>query len=168
MKSTADKINKFNVQDESEFDKLIEITQHEVELYTIEKEKLQKEIITLENKIKDIKIDDEELVNESFKSLENEINSANNLLSLVADINMSKEEYELLCEKNKQQLELSLIEYKSNIDKAISERDIYYNQKQDLEETLKRAASAERIKNLKETINDYKVNISRLEKELTN
>lgn len=168
MKSTAEKINKFNIQDESEFDKQIEITQHEVELYTIEKEKLQKEIITLENKIKDIKIDDEELVNESFKSLENEINSANNLLSLVTDINMSKEEYELLCEKNKQQLELALIEYKSNIDKAISERDIYYNQKQDLEETLKRAASAERIKNLKETINDYKVNISRLEKELTN
>ena len=168
MKSTVDKINKFNIQDESEFDKQIEITQHEVEMYTIEKERLQKEIITLENKVKDMKIDDEELVVESFNSLEKELNSADSLLSLVSDINMSKEEYELMCEKNKQQLELTLLEYKSNIDKAISERDIFYNQRQDLEETLKRAASAERVKNLKETINNYKTNISRLEKELIN
>ena len=166
MKSTADKINKFNIQDEDEFDKQIELAHHEVELYTIEKEKIQKEITTLENKVIDIKIDDEELVVNSFRSLENELNSADNLLSLVSDINMSKEEYELICEKNKQQLELALVEYKSNIDKAISERDIYYNQRQDLEETLKRAASAERIKNLKETINEYKSNISKLEKEL--
>jgi len=168
MKSTADKISKFNIQDEAEFDKQIEVTQHEVELYTIEKERLQREITTMENKIHDIKIDDEELVYETFKSLESELNSANTLLALVADINMSKAEYELLCETNKQQLELALLGYKSNIDKAISERDIYYNQKQDLEETMKRAASAERISNLKSTINEYKVNIVRLEKELEN
>ena len=168
MKSTVDKINKFNIQDESEFDKQIEITQHEVEMYTIEKERLQKEIITLENKVKDMKIDDEELVVESFNSLEKELDSADSLLSLVSNINMSKEEYELMYEKNKQQLELTLLEYKSNIDKAISERDIFYNQRQDLEETLKRAASVERVKNLKETINNYKTNISRLEKELIN
>ena len=168
MKSTADKISKFNIQDEAEFDKQIEVTQHEVSLYTIEKERLQREITTMENKIHDIKIDDEELVYETFKSLESELNSANTLLALVADINMSKAEYELMCETNKQQLELALLGYKSNIDKAISERDIYYNQKQDLEETMKRAASAERISNLKSTINEYKVNIARLEKELEN
>ncbi len=168
MKSTADKISKFNIQDEDEFDKQIELTQHEVELYTIEKENLQKEITTLENKINDIKIDDEEIVKESYKSLESEINSANSLLSLVSDINMSKEEYELLCEKNKQRLELALLEYKSNIDKAISERDIYFNQRQELEETLKRAASVERVRNLKETIKDYKDKINSLERELKN
>ena len=168
MKSTADKISKFNIQDESEFDKQIELAQHEVELYTIEKERLQKEITTLENKINDIKIDDEELVKESFNSLESELNSASSLLSLVSDINMSKAEYELVCETNKQQLELALLGYKSNIDKAISERDIYYNQKQDLEETLKRAASIERINNLKSAITEYKHNINRLEHELEN
>ena len=168
MKSTADKISKFNIQDEDEFDKQIELTQHEVEMYTMEKEKLQKEIITLENKLLDIKIDDEEVVLESFKSLQSELDSASNLLSLVADINMSKDEYSLLYEKNKNALELTLIEYKNNIDKAITERDIYYNQKQELEETMKRAASIERIKNLKETINEYKNNIYILEKELKN
>ena len=168
MKSTADKISKFNIQDEDEFDKQIELTQHEVELYTIEKENLQKEITTLENKINDIKIDDEEIVKESYKSLESEINSANSLLSLVTDIDMSKEEYELLYEKNKQRLELALLEYKSNIDKAISERDIYFNQRQDLEETLKRAASVERVRNLKETIKEYKDKINSLERELKN
>ena len=166
MKSTADKISKFNIQDEDEFDKQIELTQHEVELYTIEKERLQKEITTLENKINDINIDDEEIVNESYKSLESEINSANSLLSLVSDINMSKEEYELQCEKKKQQLELALLEYKSIIDKAISERDIYFNQRQELEETLKRAASVERVRNLKDTIKEYKDKVNSLEKEL--
>ena len=168
MKSTADKISKFNIQDEEEFDKQIELTQHEVEMYTMEKEKLQKEIITLENKLLDIKIDDEEVVLESFKSLQSELDSASNLLSLVVDINMSKDEYSLLYEKNKNALELTLMEYKNNIDKAITERDIYYNQKQELEETMKRAASIERIKNLKETINEYKNNIYILEKELKN
>ena len=168
MKSTADKISKFNIQDEDEFNKQIELTQHEVEMYTMEKEKLQKEIITLENKLLDIKIDDEEVVLESFKSLQSELDSASNLLSLIADINMSKDEYSLLYEKNKNALELTLIEYKNNIDKAITERDIYYNQKQELEETMKRAASIERIKNLKETINEYKNNICILEKELKN
>jgi DNA repair exonuclease SbcCD ATPase subunit len=168
MKSTVDKINKFNIQDEDEFDKQIEITQHDVEMYTIEKEKIQKEITTLENKINDIKIDDEEIVNENYRLLESEINSANSLLSLVSDINMSKEEYELQCEKNKQQLELALVEYKSNIDKAISERDIYFNQRQELEETLKRAASVERVRNLKDTIKEYKDKIINLEKELKN
>ena len=168
MKSTVDKINKFNIQDESEFDKQIKLTQNEIELYTIEKERIQKEITILENKINDIKIDDEELVRETFNSLQNELNSASNLLSLVSDINMSKEEYELVVEKDKQILELNLLTYKNNIDKAISERDIYYNQRQELEETMKRAASIERINNLKDTIKEYKSNISRLEKELIN
>lgn len=166
LKSTADKISKFNVQDESEFQKQIDITMNEITNYNIKKDKLQKDIITLENKIMDIKIDDEELVNQNYLRIDDELISAQSLLELVRDINMSKDEYELQFERNKQNLELKLIEIKSNIDKAISERDIYYNQKQDLEESLKRAASAERIQNLKETIEKYKKEIDNLEKEL--
>ena len=166
LKSTADKISKFNVQDESEFQKQIDITMNEITNYNIKKDKLQKDIITLENKILDIKIDDEELVNQNYLRIDDELISAQSLLELVRDINMSKDEYELQFERNKQNLELKLIEIKSNIDKAISERDIYYNQKQDLEESLKRAASAERIQNLKETIEKYKKEINSLEKEL--
>ena len=166
LKSTADKISKFNVQDESEFQKQIDITMNEITNYNIKKDKLQKDIITLENKILDIKIDDEELVNQNYLRIDDELISAQSLLELVRDINMSKDEYELQFERNKQNLELKLIEIKSNIDKAISERDIYYNQKQDLEESLKRAASAERIQNLKETIEKYKKEIDNLEKEL--
>jgi len=168
MKSTADKISKYNIQDEDEFDKQIYLTQQDVYLYTTEKEKLQKDIILLENQLKETKIDDEELVYNSFNLLKKEIDSANELLELVRDINMSKDEYELQYEKNKQQLELTLMSYKSNIEKAISERDIYFNQRQDLEESLKRAASPERIKNLKSTISEYKHNIDILEKELKN
>ena len=166
MKSTADKINKFNIQDEDEFDKQIRITNNEILSYKDEKEKIQKENAILEDKLNNINISDEELVFESYNSLENDLNSADDLLSLVRDINMSKEEYELSYEKNKQQLELSLLECKSNIDKTISERDIYFNQRQDLEESIKKAASVERIKNLKNVIQDYKTNISKLEKEL--
>lgn len=166
LKSTADKISKYNVQDESEFEKQIELTTNEIDMYNIEKDKLQKEIITLENKIMDIKIDDEELVSKSYLNVDNELNSAQELLELVRDIHLSKEEYELQFEKNKQNLEIKLLECKLNIDKAISERDIYYNQKQELEESLKRAASSERIRNLKDTITKYKKDISILENEL--
>lgn len=166
MKSTADKISKFNIQDEDEFDKQIELTQCEIDNYNTDKDMIQKEINVLESKINDIKIDDEELVKESFKSLESEINSANSLLTLVQDMNMGKKEYELTREKEKQELDLKLLECKNIIDKAISERDIYYNQRQDLEETLKRAASIERINNLKTTINEYKVKTEQLKKEL--
>lgn len=166
LKSTADKINKFNVQDESEFDKQLSLTINEIEMYEIDKERLQKDIITLENKILDIKIDDEEIVKQTYSRLDDELNSAHELMELARDVNMSADEYELQFEKSKQSLELKLLEYKSNIDKAISERDIYYNQRQDLEESLKRAASSERIKNLKETIDKYKKDIFKLEKEL--
>ena len=166
LKSTADKISKFNVQDESEFEKQIELTSSEIELYNSEKDKLQKEIITFENKLLDINIDDEELVSKSYYQLDSDLNSASELLELVRDISLSKDEYELQYEKNKQVLEIKLMECKSNIDKAISERDIYYNQKQELEEHLKRAASSERIKNLKDMISKYKKDISRLEIEL--
>jgi DNA repair exonuclease SbcCD ATPase subunit len=168
MKSVADKISKFNIQDESEFDKQIYITQQEIETNTIDRGHIQRELITIENELKNIDISDEELVSENFNHLENEINMANSLMTLVRDINMSRDEYELICEKNKQQLELALVQYKNNIDKAISERDIYYNQKQELEESIKRAASSERVNNLKSTIKEYKSNIVNLEKELKN
>ena len=166
LKSTADKISKFNVQDENDFDKQLVLTENEILMYESDKEKYQKEIITLENKVNDIIIDDEELVRRKYYDLEDDLNSANSLIKLVRDINLSKEEYELQYEKNKQSIEIKLLECKSNIDRSISERDIYFNQRQELEESLKRAASSERIKNLKETINKYKKDISKLEVEL--
>src|SRR5699024_3802681 len=115
LKSTADKINKFNVQDESEFEKQISITDNELELYNLEKDKLQKEIITIENKLLELKIAYEEVLLDNFKSLESELNSAYNLIELVRDITLSKDEYELQYEKNKQSLEIKLLECKSNI-----------------------------------------------------
>jgi DNA repair exonuclease SbcCD ATPase subunit len=166
MKSIADKINKFNVQDESEFDKQIYLSQQEIESNKIDREHIQREIVTIENELNNMDISDEELVVEKFNTLKQEIETANSLMSLVRDINMSKDEYELSSEKVKQQLELSLLQCKNEIDKAITERDIYYNQRQELEESIKRAASSERIKNLKSTIIEYKSMIAKLEKEL--
>ena len=43
MKSTADKISKFNIQDEDEFDKQIELTQCEIDNYNTDKDMIQKE-----------------------------------------------------------------------------------------------------------------------------
>ena len=166
MKSIADKINKFNVQDESEFDKQIYLSQQEIESNKIDREHIQREIVIIENELNNMDISDEELVMEKFNTLKQEIETANSLMSLVRDINMSKDEYELSSEKVKQQLELSLLQCKNEIDKAITERDIYYNQRQELEESIKRAASSERIKNLKSTIDEYKSMIDKLEKEL--
>lgn len=168
LKSTADKISKYNVQDESEFEKQIILTANEIDKYSIDKNILQKDIITIENKLSSIDISDENIVVEKFNSLNKELNSAYELISLVLDMNVSKDEYSLQYEKNKQNIELKLFECKSNIEKAISERDIYFNQKQDLEESLKKAASNERIKNLENVINEYRVNISNLELELNN
>ena len=168
MKSTADKISKYNIQDESEFDKQLMTVTYEIENYTINKDKIHKDIVTNENKLSEINIQDEQIVKESFESLNKELNNAYSLISLVRDMKMSKEEYDLQYEKEKQSLEMKIFECKSYIDKAISERDIYFNQKQDLEESIKRAASKERIKNLKDVINEYKHNISVLENELKN
>ena len=168
LKSTADKISKYNVQDESEFEKQILLTDNEIDMYTVERDKLNKQIITNENKINEIDISDESIVIESFESLDRELNSAYELITLVRDMKLSKDEYILQYEKNKQGLEMKIFECKSNIDRAISERDIYFNQKQDLEESLKRAASAERIKNLQDVIHEYKTNILNLESELSN
>ena len=166
MKSIADKINKFNIQDESEFDKQIYLSQQEIETNKIDREHIQREIVIIENELNNMNINDEELVMEKFNTLKQEIETANSLMSLVRDINMSKDEYELSSEKTKQQLELSLIQYKNEIDKAITERDIYYNQRQELEESIKRAASVERVNNLKTTISEYKSTINKLELEL--
>ena len=166
MKNTADKINKFNIQDASEFDKQLLLINNEINLYSANKENLQKDIITIENKLSELRIEDEEETINSFKSVEQEIESANSLLTLVKDIHMSKDEYALQYEKNRQKIQLAILDHKNIIDKAISERDIYYNQRQDLEESLKKAASSERMKNLKNNIIDYKANIGKLEKEL--
>ena len=166
LKSTADKISKFNIQDESEFTKQLEITQNEIDKYTIEKDTLQRELVLLEDKIKAIDLSDEELVVEKYKSLKRDLDYAYDSISLVTDVTLSKNEFKLQYEKEKQSIEMKLLECKSNIDKAISERDIYYNQKQDLEESLKRAASKERIEHLKNTIINYKNEICSLEKEL--
>lgn len=166
MKSTADKISKYNVQDESEFEKQIAVADNEIETYTVERDRLQKDIITAENKLSEIDIKDEQVVMESFESLDRELNSAYELITLVRDMNISKEDYIIQYEKNKQSIEMKVFECKSNIEKAISERDIYFNQKQDLEESLKRAASSERIKNLQDMISEYKININKLESEL--
>ena len=168
LKSTADKISKFNVQDENEFSKQLEITQNEIDKYNIEKDELQKGLVLLENTIKSIDINDEELVVEKYKSLKRDLDYAYDSISLVTDINLSKDEFKLQYEKEKQNIEMKLFECKSNIDKAISERDIYYNQKQELEESLKRAASKERIENLRNTINDYTKEIKTIEKEVEN
>lgn len=168
LKSTADKISKYNVQDESEFEKQMILTDNEIEMYVVERDRLNKDIITNENKINEIDISDESVVVESFESLDRELNSAYELISLVRDMEMSKDEYILQYEKNKQSLEMRIFECKSNIDRSVSERDIYFNQKQDLEESLKRAASVERVNNLQNVISEYKSNIANLETELSN
>jgi DNA repair exonuclease SbcCD ATPase subunit len=166
LKSTADKISKFNIQDESEFTKQLELTNHEIDKYTIEKDDLQKSLVLLEDTIKNIDLSDEELVVEKYNSLKRELDYAYDSIALITDVTMSKNDFKLMYEKEKQNIEMKLLECKSNIDKAISERDIYYNQKQDLEESLKRAASKERIEHLRNTIINYKNEIDSLEKEL--
>ena len=168
LKSTADKINKFNIQDENEFIKQISIIEQEILNYNIDKDNLQKRIVTNENKIKEIDLSDEELVTQSFKSLQNELETAYDLVSMVTDVSLSKDEFILQYEKEKQQIEMKMFECKTNMDRAISERDIYFNQKQDLEESIKRAASKERISNLVDMIKVYEHDITKLESELKN
>ena len=166
LKNTADKISKFNIQDENEFTKQLELTNHEIDKYTIEKDDLQKSLVLLEDTIKNIDLSDEELVVEKYNSLKRELDYAYDSIALITDVTISKNEFKLQYEKEKQNIEMKLLECKSNIDKAISERDIYYNQKQDLEESLKRAASKERIEHLRNMIINYKNEINNIEKEL--
>lgn len=168
MKNLSTKIAKYNVVDESEFEKQLSIVMREINDYEMKKETINKETAILEAKLKEIDINDEESVNERFNYLQNKINEAESLLTLVKDINMLKSEYELMKEKEKNGITNKINECRLKIEKCISEKDIYFEQKEEYEEKLKNAVTNTRLENLRFNISKYSNDISILEKELKN
>lgn len=168
MKNLSGKIAKYNVVDESEFEKQLSIVMRELSEYEKKKDDISKETVIIETKLKDIDINDELTVEERFDYIQNKINDAENLLDLVKDINMSKSEYELLKEKEKSSISNKITENRLRIEKCISEKDIYFEQKDEYEEKLKNAVTSTRLENLRTNIRHYEQEIQVLEKELKN
>lgn len=168
MKNLSTKLAKFNINDESEFEKQLSLIEGEIQSYEINRDSKNKEIARLETKMNDIDISDENDVVSRYNTLSIKLSESDILLTLVKDINLSKAEFLLIKEKEKNSIEQKVQEFKSSIEKYISERDIYYTQKQELEESLKNAISDVRIKQLEEVISDYTNKIANIESKLIN
>lgn len=166
LKNIGEKMAKYNISDESEFEKQIELVGSEISRYEDRKDTLIKESATLEAKLSDINISDEELVKQRCNILESQVNEAESLLTLIQNLNVSKSEYELMTEKEKNVMVNKLTELKAAINLKIFERDTLYNQKQELDEKIKTAVSNVRLKDLQESILKYSNEIKELESKL--
>lgn len=166
LKNIGEKIAKYNISDESEFEKQIQIVNDEILEYENRKDALIKDIATIEAKLSDINISDEESVRTRYKVLENEVSEAESLLSLIQNIHVSKAEYELMQEKEKSTMTNKATEIKASINMKIFERDTLYNKRQELDEKLKSAVSNVRLKDLQTSIDKYNDEIKHLEESL--
>lgn len=166
LKNIGEKIAKYNISDESEFEKQIELVGSEISRYEDRKDALIKESATLEAKLSDINISDEEIVKQRCSILESQVGEAESLLTLIQNLNISKSEYELTVEKEKNAMINKSTELKAAINLKIFERDTLYSQKQELDEKIKTAVSNVRLKDLQESIDKYSKEISELETKL--
>lgn len=168
MKSISSKLAKYNVSDEGEFENQLSLAMCRLNAYDNEKERLMKEIATLEAELKSIDISDENIISERCNYLSSKLSEAESMLDLVRNINMTKSEYELMKEKEKNEIKSEINNFSSSINTKISERDIYYLRKQELEESLKSAVSNVRINKLIESISEHETQITSLENKLKN
>lgn len=166
LKNLSEKISKYNITDESEFEKQIVNITVEMERYNNLKEELIKETASLENKIKDIDISDEAIIREKVVYLERQLSEAESLLTLVKNINISRAEYELMKEKEKNALSNKINKIKSSMDLKILERDNLYSRRQELDEKLKSAVSDIRINDITKSLKNYTDEVNSLEKRL--
>lgn len=166
LKNLSEKISKYNITDESEFEKQIANIAVEMDRYSNLKENLIKETASLENKIKDIDISDESLVRDRVMLLEAQLSEAESLLTLVQSINMSRAEYELMKEKEKNALSTEINKVKSNMDLKILERDNLYSKRQELDEKIKSAVSDIRLNDITKSLKKYTDEVNSLEKKL--
>ena len=167
MKNLSGKIAKYNVVDETEFEKQLSIIMREISSCENRRDNINKEIAILETKLKEINIEDELTVEERFRYIQSKLDEADSLLTLVRDINITKSEYELMKEKEKSSINTKITENTLRIEKCISEKDIYFEQKEECEEKLKNAITNTRLENLRTNISQYEKDITYLEKELS-
>lgn len=166
MKNISEKISQYNVTDISDFNNEIRIITDRIQSNEYDKNKLIKDIAINETKLKGLVCSDYNEVLENYNNLNNTITTSENKLVLVKDIYETEKEYRLLSEKNITKLDNEIQQNESKIDKELSEKNIYYDQIQELEEKLKTAVSVTRLQHIEDSIKDYDNQISILEKKL--
>ena len=166
MKNISEKIAQYNVSDISDFNNEIRIIIDRIQLNEYDKNKLIKEIAINETKLKGLVCSDYDEVFEKYNHLNNVIMSSENKLLLVKDISETEKEYKLISERNISKIDNMIQQNESKIDKEISEKDIYYEQIQELEDKLKTAVSVTRLQNIENSIKEYDTQITMLEKKL--
>lgn len=166
MKNISEKIAQYNVSDISDFNNEIRIIIDRIQLNEYDKNKLIKEIAINETKLKGLVCSDYDEVFEKYNHLNNVIMSSENKLILVKDISETEKEYKLISERNISKIDNMIQQNESKIDKEISEKDIYYEQIQELEDKLKTAVSVTRLQNIENSIKEYDTQITMLEKKL--
>ena len=166
MKNISEKIAQYNVSDISNFNNEIQIIIDRIQLNEYDKNKLIKEIAINETKLKGLVCSDYDEVFEKYNHLNNVIMSSENKLILVKDISETEKEYKLISERNISKIDNMIQQNESKIDKEISEKDIYYEQIQELEDKLKTAVSVTRLQNIENSIKEYDTQITMLEKKL--
>jgi len=168
MKNISDKLSKYNVSDIGDFESEITVLSNRILDNEKEKHSLIKKITINETKLKSIECSDYDDVNLQWRHLNEIISSSEKNLVLIKDITNTETEYKLLSERNINKLDKDIDSQIAIINKEISEKDIYYNQIQDLENKLKTSVSTTRLKNIEESIKSYDKKISKLKNNLTN
>lgn len=168
MKNISDKLSKYNVSDIGDFENEITILSNRISNNEKEKHSLIKEIAINETKLKNIECSDYDDINLQWQRLNEIISSSEKNLVLIKDITNTETEYKLLSERNINKLDKIIDSKIAIINKEISEKDIYYNQIQDLENKLKTSVSTTRLNTIEKNIESYDKKISKLIFSLTN
>lgn len=168
MKNISDKLSKYNVSDIGDFENEITILSNRISNNEKEKHSLIKEIAINETKLKNIECSDYDDINLQWQRLNEIISSSEKNLVLIKDITNTETEYKLLSERNINKLDKIIDSKIAIINKEISEKDIYYNQIQDLENKLKTSVSTTRLNTIEKNIESYDKKISKLVFSLTN
>lgn len=167
MKNISDKLSKYNVTDIGDFENEISILSNRIITNEKEKQSLIKQIAVNENKIKDLVCSDYDAIESKWNHLNETINNSEKKLLLIKDIDENETEYKLISERNINKINTDINSKEAIINKEISEKDIYFNQIQDLENKLKTSVSSTRLNNIQDNIKSYEDKIKKLEMKLS-
>lgn len=168
MKNITDKLSKYNVSGIADFESQQNILNMRLDGYNKTKNDLLKAISKNEAMINSINYSDQDGVLKRYSELFDDIRMSEKVIDSLDDMTISIADFELLAEKEKNDINKKLSICEANINKEISERDIYYSQLQELEEQLKTAVSKTRVENLETNIKNCDKEIDELNKRIGN
>lgn len=167
MKNISGKLSKYNVSGISDFQTQENTISIRLEKLNNDKNNLIKSLSYNENIIKNLDYSDYDEVIKEYNKISSDIIKAEATLDTIDDITIPTSTFELNAEKEKNLINKKISDCESNINKNISERDIYYSQLQEIEEQLKTAVSNTRVKNLEKDIENCDNEINKFKERIS-